>query len=119
MLGRNDESTKTRIETASVTPPNIVVSCRNDESTKTRIETFVLFLDFFQVLNVVMTNPLKQGLKRSENSEKLSMKHCRNDESTKTRIETCKDCDWQALDPSRNDESTKTRIETLIRSPCS
>ena len=36
---RNDESTKTRIETGSIRIKNRGVQSRNDESTKTRIET--------------------------------------------------------------------------------
>ena len=38
--------------------------CRNDESTKTRIETQSGMMPKKKLMLVVMTNPLKQGLKR-------------------------------------------------------
>ena len=61
---RNDESTKTRIET-NHTKKGVLweIVSRNDESTKTRIETSGLADDLVYVVR-------------------------RNDESTKTRIET-------------------------------
>ena len=41
-MSRNDESTKTRIETQHITREERNAPSRNDESTKTRIETSVL-----------------------------------------------------------------------------
>ena len=63
-MSRNDESTKTRIETLLIVSGNIHHSCRNDESTKTRIETYLNARTHYEN-QVVMTNPLKQGLKHS------------------------------------------------------
>ena len=60
--GRNDESTKTRIETFHFADKPNCAKRRNDESTKTRIETLDPDPDHTKVI-VVMTNPLKQGLK--------------------------------------------------------
>ena len=61
---------------------------RNDESTKTRIETDSDASNASPFCNVVMTNPLKQGLKLYVRNAAIWHVTCRNDESTKTRIET-------------------------------
>ena len=63
-------------------------------------------------IGVVMTNPLKQGLKPDVFAEMQPTEPSRNDESTKTRIETKMRYLKQFVILSRNDESTKTRIET-------
>ena len=84
---------------------------RNDESTKTRIETV---LQFFKTLGlyVVMTNPLKQGLKLQ--SPMITM--IRMTVVMTNPLKQGLKQDMQNLvklrQDSRNDESTKTRIET-------
>ena len=65
-------------------------------------------------LNVVMTNPLKQGLKQRDEPETVTGSPGRNDESTKTRIETDLVLELKSMYDGRNDESTKTRIETPV-----
>ena len=87
MSRRNDESTKTRIETLIRMMSPTVQKSRNDESTKTRIETASGDMHEF-IKDVVMTNPLKQGLKPRYRSVIFACGPGRNDESTKTRIET-------------------------------
>ena len=61
---RNDESTKTRIETKPASGLALTIHGRNDESTKTRIETRYTGAGRYTPFCVVMTNPLKQGLKQ-------------------------------------------------------
>ena len=67
-----------------------------------------------KTLPVVMTNPLKQGLKQYAPDGIALVMKSRNDESTKTRIETGIAGGFNIPHQGRNDESTKTRIETVL-----
>ena len=111
-MSRNDESTKTRIETQILEPCQVKHLSRNDESTKTRIETEFDWETTPYTDLVVMTNPLKQGLKLDIQTSPHTRTHVVMTNPLKQGLKL------DVFDPvglcgqSRNDESTKTRIET-------
>ena len=119
-IGRNAKSTKTRIETCSISGYAIFYKgSRNAKSTKTRIETWSRWLYAQSIAEVAMRNPLKQGLKRSISLPHPHPKYSRNAKSTKTRIETKLVVFVWIRCVCRNAKSTKTRIETYRYKGCS
>ena len=93
--------------------PGVVcpVPRRNDESTKTRIETQVAMTLDSSVL-VVMTNPLKQGLKQGIEDSKNHYAKVVMTNPLKQGLKLQSAERRPKIIMSRNDESTKTRIET-------
>ena len=87
--------------------------CRNDESTKTRIETPMPWLTPQTLDRVVMTNPLKQGLKLGLVPQRQVVAYVVMTNPLKQGLKQIVVCLEIEFLHGRNDESTKTRIETI------
>jgi len=111
-----EKSTKTRIETCFLKQNVRDLQSFREKSTKTRIETVASSRRTRKAESVLEKNPPKQGLKLINNKLEVSNENSFREKSTKTRIETSYVI--QAVHEylySFREKSTKTRIETAYR----